>query len=78
MSRVARRASRRKKDYRLRRRCIYIAMRLAPIIIRFRRDRREWVRKEGEGCDEARMRRNARRAVKAFIDLGPVFIKFGK
>ncbi|MEM0445828.1 MAG: AarF/ABC1/UbiB kinase family protein [Candidatus Nitrosocaldus sp.] len=78
MSRVARRASRRKKDYRLRRRCIYIAMRLAPIIIRFRRDRREWVRKEGEGCDEARMRRNARRAVKAFIDLGPVFIKFGQ
>ncbi|MCS6767369.1 MAG: AarF/ABC1/UbiB kinase family protein [Candidatus Nitrosocaldus sp.] len=67
-----------RRDYRLRRRCIYIAMRLAPVIIRFRRDRREWVRKEGRGCDVARMRRNARKAVNAFIDLGPVFIKFGQ
>ncbi len=76
MGRVAERAGR--KDYRLRRRCIYIAVRLAPIIIRFRRDRREWIRNEGKGCDERRMRRNARNAVKAFIDLGPVFIKFGQ
>ncbi|MEM1959247.1 MAG: AarF/ABC1/UbiB kinase family protein [Candidatus Nitrosocaldus sp.] len=67
-----------KKDYRLKRRCLHIAIRLAPIIIRFKRDRREWVKKEGKGCDEARMRRNASKAVKTFIDLGPVFIKFGQ
>mgnify|MGYP001772903242 CR=1 FL=1 len=71
-------ASSKKKDYRLKRRCLQIAIKLAPIIIRFKRDRKEWVKKEGKGCDEARMRRNASRAVKTFIDLGPVFIKFGQ
>ncbi|MEO9365739.1 MULTISPECIES: ABC1 kinase family protein [Candidatus Nitrosocaldus] len=71
-------ASSKKKDYKLKRRCLHIAIRLAPIIIRFKRDRKEWVKKEGKGCDEARMRRNASKAVKTFIDLGPVFIKFGQ
>lgn len=63
-----------KKDYKVKRRCITIALRLAPVIIRFRMDRREWVRKEGKGCNIARMRRNAAKAVNTFIKLGPVFI----
>jgi predicted unusual protein kinase regulating ubiquinone biosynthesis (AarF/ABC1/UbiB family) len=67
-----------KKDYKVKRRCITIALRLAPVIIRFRMDRREWVRKEGKGCNIARMRRNAAKAVNTFIKLGPVFIKLGQ
>ncbi len=65
-------------DYKVKRRCIILVLRLAPIIIRFRRDRREWIRKEGKGCNIARMRRNAARAVNTFIKLGPVFIKLGQ
>ncbi len=65
-------------DYKVKRRSITLAVRLGPVIIRFRRDRREWVKKEGKGCNIARMRRNASKAVDTFIRLGPVFIKLGQ
>ncbi len=59
-------------------RSLILVVKLTPLIVRFRRDRREWIRKEGKGCDVARMRRNASKAVNTFITLGPVFIKLGQ
>jgi len=43
-----------------------------------RKDRREWVRKEGKNIDEEKFRKNARRVLKTFIELGPVYIKLGQ
>jgi predicted unusual protein kinase regulating ubiquinone biosynthesis (AarF/ABC1/UbiB family) len=62
----------------IKKRSLILVVRLAPLIVRFRRDRREWIRKEGKDCDVARMRRNASKAVNTFITLGPVFIKLGQ
>jgi predicted unusual protein kinase regulating ubiquinone biosynthesis (AarF/ABC1/UbiB family) len=49
-----------------------------PVIINFRRDRREWVRREGRNVDEAKYRRHANRALRTFIELGPSYIKLGQ
>ncbi|MEE8384264.1 MAG: AarF/UbiB family protein, partial [Nitrosopumilus sp.] len=43
-----------------------------------RKDRREWVRKEGKNIDQEKFRKNARRVLKTFIELGPVYIKLGQ
>ena len=43
-----------------------------------RKDRREWVRKEGKDIDQEKFRKNARRVLKTFIELGPVYIKLGQ
>ena len=55
-----------------------VILRLLPVIMNFRRDRREWVRKEGRGVNEAKYRRHAEKALKTFIDLGPSYIKLGQ
>ena len=59
-------------------RALKVAFVLLPIVIRFKRDRKEWIRKEGKNVNEARMRRNAKKAVDAFINLGPSFVKLGQ
>lgn len=43
-----------------------------------RRDRREWVKKQGKNVDLKRYQKNARKALKIFISLGPVYIKLGQ
>ncbi len=43
-----------------------------------RKDRREWVRREGKNVDLARYKKNARKALKTFVSLGPVYIKLGQ
>ncbi len=43
-----------------------------------RKDRREWVRREGKNVDLERYRKNARKALKTFVSLGPVYIKLGQ
>ena len=43
-----------------------------------KKDRREWVRKEGKNIDQEKFRKNARRVLKTFIELGPVYIKLGQ
>jgi predicted unusual protein kinase regulating ubiquinone biosynthesis (AarF/ABC1/UbiB family) len=43
-----------------------------------RRDRREWVRKEGKNVKVSRYQKNARKALNAFVSLGPVYIKLGQ
>ncbi|MEW5840104.1 MAG: AarF/ABC1/UbiB kinase family protein [Thermoproteota archaeon] len=53
-------------------------LRLVPIIIDLRRDRKKWVRTQGKGIDEEAFRRHARRLVATFISLGPSYIKLGQ
>lgn len=55
-----------------------VMLKLLPIVINFRKDRREWVKKEGKNVDEEKYRRHARKALKTFIDLGPSYIKLGQ
>ena len=55
-----------------------IILRLLPVIINFRKDRRNWVKTQGRGIDEERYIKHARRALKTFIDLGPSYIKLGQ
>ena len=57
---------------------IKVFLKLLPIIIALRRDRREWVKQEGKDVDIERYRKNAKRALNTFIALGPVYIKLGQ
>ncbi|MEM2856638.1 MAG: AarF/ABC1/UbiB kinase family protein [Candidatus Nitrosocaldaceae archaeon] len=59
-------------------RIVNIIFRLLPIIIRFKKDRKKWIRKEGKSINEKSMRKNAKRATETFISLGPSFIKLGQ
>ena len=57
---------------------IKIIIKLLPIIINFKRDRKEWVKREGKNIDENKYRKHARQALKIFIQLGPSYIKLGQ
>lgn len=57
---------------------IKITLKLIPIIINFKKDRKVWVRKEGKNINEKKFRKNAEKMVKAFIELGPSYIKLGQ
>ena len=50
-------------------------LKLIPVIIYLRMDRREWVKKEGKNVNEKKFRKHAERALKTFITLGPAYIK---
>ncbi|MDQ3717939.1 MAG: AarF/ABC1/UbiB kinase family protein, partial [Thermoproteota archaeon] len=53
-------------------------LKLLPVVINLRRDRREWVKHEGKNIDEEKYRKHARKALKTFIELGPSYIKLGQ
>jgi predicted unusual protein kinase regulating ubiquinone biosynthesis (AarF/ABC1/UbiB family) len=55
-----------------------VILKLLPIVINFRRDRRKWVKHEGKNIDERKFRKHAKKALKAFINLGPSYIKLGQ
>lgn len=55
-----------------------VLLKLLPIIIALRGDRRKWVKTQGKGIDEHQFRRHARRIVDIFIELGPSYIKLGQ
>jgi predicted unusual protein kinase regulating ubiquinone biosynthesis (AarF/ABC1/UbiB family) len=55
-----------------------VVLKLLPVVISLRRDRREWVKKEGKNVDEEKYRRHARKALRTFIELGPSYIKLGQ
>lgn len=55
-----------------------VVLKLLPFIFNFRKDRREWVKREGKNIDEKKYRRHAERALKTFIELGPSYIKLGQ
>ena len=59
-------------------RTLQVLLKLFPSIISLRRDRRRWVKQEGKNIDEEIYRKNARRVLKTFISLGPVYIKLGQ
>ena len=43
-----------------------------------RKDRREWVRKQGKNIKAERYQKNAHRVLNTFVSLGPVYIKLGQ
>jgi len=49
-----------------------------PLVFALRKDRREWVRKQGKNVDTKRYQKNARKALNTFLSLGPVYIKLGQ
>lgn len=55
-----------------------VILKLLPIAINFRQDRRKWVKHEGKNIDESKFRKHAKKALKAFIELGPSYIKLGQ
>ncbi|CAN5419721.1 AarF/ABC1/UbiB kinase family protein [soil metagenome] len=55
-----------------------VILKLLPIVINFRRDRRKWVKHEGKNIDERKFRKHAKKALKIFIELGPSYIKLGQ
>ncbi len=59
-------------------RTIRVLITLFPPILALRRDRRRWVRTEGKETDLEVYRKNARKILRTFIKLGPVFIKLGQ
>jgi len=55
-----------------------VLVKLIPIILTLRKDRREWVKNEGNNIDYEKYRRHARKILNAFVSLGPVYIKLGQ
>jgi predicted unusual protein kinase regulating ubiquinone biosynthesis (AarF/ABC1/UbiB family) len=55
-----------------------VVLKLLPFIINFRKDRREWVKREGKNINEKKYRKHAKSALKTFIELGPSYIKLGQ
>jgi predicted unusual protein kinase regulating ubiquinone biosynthesis (AarF/ABC1/UbiB family) len=53
-------------------------LRLLPLILALRKDRREWVKRQGKNVNLKRYQKNARKALKTFVALGPVYIKLGQ
>ena len=53
-------------------------LKLIPVILYLRQDRREWVKKEGKNVNEKKFRKHAEKALKTFIELGPSYIKLGQ
>ena len=55
-----------------------VLIKLLPILIHLRRDRREWVRREGRNIDTQKYVRHAEKTLTTFIALGPSYIKLGQ
>ena len=55
-----------------------VLIKLIPILIHLRRDRREWVRREGRNIDTQKYVRHAVKTLATFIALGPSYIKLGQ
>lgn len=55
-----------------------VVLKLLPFIINFRKDRREWVKREGKNINEKQYRKHAENALRTFIELGPSYIKLGQ
>ena len=53
-------------------------LKLIPVIVYLRKDRREWVKKEGKNVNEKKFRKHAERALNTFVTLGPSYIKLGQ
>ena len=49
-----------------------------PLILTLRKDRRDWVKKEGKDIKVERYQKNAQKVLNTFVSLGPVYIKLGQ
>jgi predicted unusual protein kinase regulating ubiquinone biosynthesis (AarF/ABC1/UbiB family) len=49
-----------------------------PLILTLRKDRRDWVRREGKNVKTEKYQKNAQKVLDAFVSLGPVYIKLGQ
>jgi predicted unusual protein kinase regulating ubiquinone biosynthesis (AarF/ABC1/UbiB family) len=59
-------------------RVVKVILKLLPIVINLRQDRRKWVKHEGKNIDERKFKKHAEKALKVFIELGPSYIKLGQ
>lgn len=57
---------------------VKVLIKLIPILIHLRRDRREWVKREGRNIDNKKYTKHAERTLATFIALGPSYIKLGQ
>jgi predicted unusual protein kinase regulating ubiquinone biosynthesis (AarF/ABC1/UbiB family) len=55
-----------------------VILKLLPIVINLRQDRRKWVKHEGKNIDERKFRKHAEKTLKVFVELGPSYIKLGQ
>jgi predicted unusual protein kinase regulating ubiquinone biosynthesis (AarF/ABC1/UbiB family) len=55
-----------------------VILKLLPIVINLRQDRRKWVKHEGKNIDERKFKKHAKKALTVFIELGPSYIKLGQ
>ncbi|MGA7368479.1 MAG: AarF/ABC1/UbiB kinase family protein [Nitrososphaeraceae archaeon] len=55
-----------------------VIIKLIPILIHLRRDRREWVKREGRNIDTKKYIKHAEKTLATFIALGPSYIKLGQ
>ncbi len=60
------------------RRLLRVIYRFVPIALRYRSDRKTIRGAEGKIRDPEKYRRHGQKAVRAFIELGPAFIKLGQ
>lgn len=59
-------------------RTIQVLIKLLPSILALKKDRRRWVKQDKKEIDLEVFRKNARKVLKTFISLGPVYIKLGQ
>lgn len=59
-------------------RTIHVLIKLIPLILALRKDRKAWVRSEGKNLDLTRFQKNASKVLNTFVSLGPVYIKLGQ
>ncbi|MGH9979503.1 MAG: ABC1 kinase family protein [Nitrososphaeraceae archaeon] len=57
---------------------VKVLIKLIPIIIHLRKDRREWVKREGKNIDTKKYVKHAEKTLTTFIALGPSYIKLGQ
>ena len=55
-----------------------VLIKLIPTLIHLRRDRREWVKREGRNIDTKKYVKHAEKTLATFIALGPSYIKLGQ
>lgn len=59
-------------------RTIHVLIKLIPLIISLRLDRKAWVKTEGKNLDLTKFQKNANKVLNTFVSLGPVYIKLGQ
>jgi predicted unusual protein kinase regulating ubiquinone biosynthesis (AarF/ABC1/UbiB family) len=59
-------------------RTIQVFIKIFPLILVLRKDRKRWIRQEGKNVNLEKYRKNAHTVLNTFILLGPVYIKLGQ